>query len=78
MALSVTRPYLSLLTQDVLAQTFELFIALLIALHALAIFLQIQLERFDIVVETQCGHGEQDVFSVDSFPLLGLHHNNFN
>lgn len=32
--------------------------------------LQVELQRLHIHVEAQCGHGEQDVLSVDGLPLL--------
>ena len=35
-------------------------------------YLEVQLQRLDVVVEPECGHGEQDVLAVDRLALLGL------
>ncbi len=38
----------------------------------LAVFGQVDLERFAIVLKPERAHGEEDVLAVDGFPLLLL------
>ena len=45
---------------------------LVLSLHALSVLLEVELERLDVVVEAEGGHGEEDVLAVDRLPLLSL------
>ena len=45
---------------------------LVLSLHALSVLLEVELERLDVVVEAEGGHGEEDVLPVDGLPLLRL------
>ena len=60
----------------------ELGLDLPLALHGLAVLLQVELQRLYVVVEAEGGHREQDVLTVDGFsflcltPLAGLTDNN--
>ena len=44
----------------------------LVALHAFAVLLQVQLEWFYVVVKSQRRHCEENVLAVDGLSLLGL------
>lgn len=52
-----------------LAETLDLNF---VALDAFAVFLEVQLERFHIVVKAKRGHGEEDVFAVYGLSFLSL------
>ena len=43
-----------------------------LSLRALSVLLEVELERLDVVVEAEGGHGEEDVLPVDRLPLLRL------
>ena len=45
---------------------------MLVSLHGLTIFLKVELQGLYVVVKPQGGHGEEDIFTVDGFPLLSL------
>ena len=50
---------------NVLGQ-YEVFFAIIY----LSVFLKIDFQRFCIIIEAECGHGEKDVFAIDCFTFL--------
>lgn len=43
---------------------------ILLLLGRLPVLLQVQLQRFDVVVESQGGHGVENIFPVDRLPTF--------
>ena len=56
----------------VAAQPRQLGLHLPLALHGLAVLLQVELQRLHVVVEAEGGHREQDVLAVDGLSFLCL------
>ena len=45
---------------------------MLVSLHGFPVLLKVEFQWLDVVVETEGGHGEEDVLTVDRFALLSL------
>ena len=61
---------LFVLTQD-FVDVFKSF-CVFVSLHGFPVLLKVEFQWLDVVVETEGGHGEEDVLPVDRFALLSL------